>query len=307
MSRVLVTGASGFVGRHVVEELLAAGHEVHAVSRRGPDRAMSSVPGVWWHEQDLLEAPAVVGDPEVLVHLAWHVDPADYLTSSENLVWVGASLALLRAFAKAGGRRAVLLGTCAEYDWTRGGVLAEGAPVAPATLYGAAKDAVHRVAAAYALQVGVEVAWARLFFLFGPGEPAGRLVPAVARGLLAGQPVETGSGTASRDYLYVQDAAAALAALVPSPVTGAVNIGAGEGIVLRDLIGSVAAETGGEDLVRGGARPDRPGEPPVLVADVARLRDEVGFSPAIGFREGIRRTVADLRGIPETIERGGAR
>lgn len=288
-----MTGASGFVGRHAVNVLAAAGHEVHAVSRTA-----HSTRGVCWHTCDLLDGPEVVAAvrPELLMHLAWYVEPADYLGSPENLAWVAASLGLLRAFVEAGGRRAVFSGTCAEYDWTPGGVLAEDAPIAPATVYGAAKDAVHRAGAAYARESGIELAWARLFFLFGPGEPPGRLVPAVAHGLLQGRAVETGSGAAVRDYLYVEDVARALAALLDSATAGAVNIGAGKGVVLRDLIELISSEVGRDDLLRIGARPDRPGEPSVLVADVSRLREEVGFTGSIGLEEGVARMIDEIRG-----------
>src|SRR5205085_8625551 len=124
-------------------------------------------------------------------------------TAPENVRWVEASLALLRAFAEAGGRRAVLAGTCAEYDWGAGDeVLNErNTPLRPDTLYGAAKHGLHVVGAAQAAQVGFELAWGRVFFLYGPGEAPGRLVPAVARALLAGEPAKTTAGTQVRDFL----------------------------------------------------------------------------------------------------------
>src|SRR5215207_5082472 len=92
-----------------------------------------------------------------------------------------ASLALLRAFAAAGGRRAVVAGTSAEYDWHAVGRRCHErrTPLRPATLYGAAKHALHTAAAPYAEQVGFELAWGRVFFVYGPWEPEGRLVPSV--------------------------------------------------------------------------------------------------------------------------------
>jgi nucleoside-diphosphate-sugar epimerase len=296
VSRVLVTGATGFIGGHVLAPLLSAGHEVHAVSTsehaRGEDR-------VSWHRADLLEGPDVVADiaPQVLLHLAWYVEPGRFWTAPENVRWVEASLALLRAFADASGRRAVIAGTSAEYEWQSSGERCheERTPLRPATLYGAAKHGLHCVAARYADQAGFELAWGRIFFVYGPGEPEGRLVPAVGRGLLAGEPVPTTRGDQVRDFMHVQDAAAAFAALADSDFVGAVNVASGEPVAVREVVGELAAAAGRPDLPQPGALPDREGDPPRLVADTTRLRDEVGFAPAIGLAEGLRGTLEWLR------------
>lgn len=284
MSRVLLTGATGFVGRHALTALVLAGHDVHAVAREhGPD-----TPGVSWHEADLLAGCDVVGDvePEILIHLAWYAEHAKFWSSPENVRWVEASLALLRAFAAAGGRRAVIAGTCAEYEWSRE-VYREDAPQSPATLYGACKHSLHLVARAWAEPAGVALAWARLFFLYGPGEAPGRLVPALVTSLLGGEPATMTRGTQRRDFLHVADAGAAFAALADSAIQGPVNIASGEGVAVRDLATLIAERTGGADLLRIGALPDREGDPESLVADVGRMRKELGYTPRIPLGDGL--------------------
>jgi nucleoside-diphosphate-sugar epimerase len=296
VSRVLVTGASGFIGRHALAPLAAAGHEVHAVARRaGPPAG-----AVTWHEADLLapRATEVVSAvaPTHLLHLAWYAEHGRFWTAPENVQWVQASLALLHAFAAAGGRRAVVAGTCAEYDWTAGtGTFAEDAPLRPATLYGAAKRGLHEVAAAFADQAGFALAWGRVFFLYGADEAPKRLFASVAGALLAGEPARTTEGTQVRDFLHVDDVGAAFAALMDTGVTGAVNLGSGEGVAVRDAVTEIARAAGRPDLLELGALPPRPGEPPRLVADARRLREEVGFAPRIGLREGIARMLDELR------------
>ncbi|WP_028062468.1 NAD-dependent epimerase/dehydratase family protein [Solirubrobacter soli] len=294
MSRVLLTGATGFLGRHVAGRLLAAGHEVHAVTTGEPrDDALV------WHRADLLAATDVVPTvrPEVLVHLAWYVEHGKFWSAPENVRWVEASLALLRAFAAAGGQRAVLAGTCAEYDWTDLGDRCEelATPLRPATLYGAAKHGLHTVAAGFAEQAGFELAWGRIFFIYGAGEPAGRLVPGVGRALLAGEQVPTTRGDQVRDFLHVSDAAAAFAALASGHVTGPVNIGSGEPVAVREVVERLAAIAGAPELPRFGALPERPGDPPRLVADARRLREEVGVVPLVGLDEGLARSLEALR------------
>lgn len=295
MSRILLTGATGFIGRPVLTRLQAAGHDVHAISTR----ARPAGAGVTWHHADLLGRADVVADvgPEVLLHLAWYVEPGRYWTAPENIRWVEASLALLRAFAAAGGRRAVIAGTSAEYDWRAPGERCqeETTPLKPATLYGAAKHALHTAAARYAEQAGFELAWGRIFFVYGPGEPEGRLVPSVGRALLAGRPVPTTRGDQLRDFMHVEDAAAALVALAESDTTGAVNIASGDPVAVREVCDTLARLTGRPDLLQPGALPEREGDPPRLVADVARLREEVGFVPRIALYDGLAGTLDWLR------------
>jgi nucleoside-diphosphate-sugar epimerase len=290
---VLVTGGSGFIGARALEPLAARGFEVHAVSRTPAGDAPASVT---WHTADLLDGAerGVLLEqvrPSHLLHLAWYAEPGAFWSARENADWVVATIALLQAFAAAGGRRAVVAGTCAEYDWSSGGVLAEGAALAPHTYYGVAKDATRRVAEGLAALDGVELAWGRIFLLYGPGEDERRLVASVARALVRGERVPTTSGEQVRDFLHVDDVAAAFAALVAGDVQGAVNIGSGEGVTVRRVVELIAAAAGRPELLDVGVLPSRAGEPAVLVADTTRLRDEAGFAPAIGLQEGIAQTV----------------
>jgi nucleoside-diphosphate-sugar epimerase len=293
--RVLVTGASGFIGRHTLQPLLDRGFEVHAITSRAPP---DSTAGVVWHTTDLLSGPGPKDllarvQPTDLLHLAWYAQHGFVWNSPENLRWVAATLRLVQQFAENGGHRALLAGTCAEYRWGDSGRCVEGVtPLEPATLYGTCKDATHRVLEAAAEQLGIGLAWGRIFLLYGPDEAPGRLVAAVARALLAGERAQTSPGSQVRDFLHVADVAGAFVALIDSDVRGAVNIASGEGRTLREVIEAIGAAAGRPELLDVGALPARPGDPDELVADVARLREEVGFVPVIGLTEGIERTVA---------------
>jgi len=294
--RVLVTGASGFIGRHALAPLLRRGFEIHAVTSGAPPPWS---PGeVRWHRADLL-APAAhetllrAAAPTHLLHLAWYAEHGRFWTSTENVRWAAATIALVQAFAEHGGGRAVLAGTCAEYRWGLPGPCVEDlTPLEPATLYGTAKHATRAVLQAAAPALGIELAWGRVFFLYGPDEAPGRLVAAVARALVAGERAATGDGTQIRDFMHVADVGAAFAALLDSPVAGAVNIASGEGRPLRDVIDAIGAASGRPELLDIGALAPRPDDPAELVADVAKLRDEAGFVPSIGLEEGIASTVA---------------
>ena len=251
------------------------------------------------HTADLLDPdPAGIAAlldeirPSHLLHLAWDVTPGRFWRAPENLDWVAASLRLYRAFVRCGGTRFVGAGTCAEYDWTWDMLDEAVTPLRPATLYGAAKDALHRILAAAAAQDRVSVAWGRLFFLYGPHEASNRLVPDVAQAMLRGVPALCGPGTAERDFMHVADAGAAFAATVDSGHEGPVNIATGASVPIRVIVETLGELMGRPDLVRLGARPAPNDEPPRLAASVTVLRESIGFEPRFALADGLADTLA---------------
>ena len=294
MKKVLLTGASGFIGLHCLEALLERSYSIHAVSAR--ERGNSYREQVEWHHADLHNAEHVLRliasvKPDYLLHLAWDVTHGIYWRSLENLRWVKTSLNLLQAFIDGGGKRALLVGSCAEYDWNYGYCTENLTPVQPETLYGVCKDALHRVATAAAAEKGVSLSWARLFFLFGPGEHDDRLVPSVINSLLLGEEALCTHGEQIRDYIYVKDAAAALVALLESKVEGPVNIGSGRPVVLKELIAEAAEIAGRPDLVRLGAIAVEPDDQQLLLANTRRLNEEVDWQPRYNLKQGLMETV----------------
>ena len=295
MKKVVLTGAGGFIGAHCLNALVDKGFEVHAVSSKG--RYNDYPQQVTWHHADLHNAEHILRlmaevRPEYLLHLAWDVTHGVYWSSLDNLRWVKAGLSLLQAFIDAGGRRSLMVGSCAEYDWNYGYCTEGLTPLKPATLYGTCKDALQKIVTAASRESGISSAWGRLFYLYGPGEHEGRLVPAVIKALLQSEEALCTQGDQIRDYLYVKDAAGALLALLESEVEGPVNIAAGRPIVLRDLIEEAAREVGRPDLVRLGALAAGKDDPPLLLANTCRLNEEVGWLPAYSIQEGLKETVA---------------
>lgn len=292
MKRLLLTGANGFIGRHALPHLLSRGFEVHAVS----SEARETEEGVRWHRADLLAREDVAElvrevQPSHLLHFAWDVTPGKFWTSVENLRWVEASLSLLQEFARAGGSRVVMAGSCAEYDWRYGYCSEFVTPLAPRTLYGAAKHSLQLITSSAASELNLSTAWGRIFFLYGPFEAPARLVPQVIRGLLARERVACTEGNQLRDFLYVEDVASAFAALLDSELTGALNIASGKPVSIKEVVTRIAGQLGGRDLTDFGALPASKDEPPVLVADVSRLKGELGWHPAFNLDEGLARTI----------------
>ena len=293
MKRVLLTGATGFIGRHTLPLLLARGYQVHAVTREPLQERQE---GVQYHEADLLDSGQVADlvasvQPTHLLHFAWCTAPGDYWTSLENVRWVQASLSLLQAFSLHRGQRVVMAGTCAEYDRQYGYCSERITPLSPASLYGICKHSLSLMVQRFCAQTELSGAWGRAFFLYGPHEHRDRLVPTVIRSLLQGLPARCSEGSQLRDFLHVHDVASAFVGLLDSEVAGPVNIASGRPVALREVIYKIADKLGRRDLIQLGVVPMPAGEPLVLIADTTRLVDEVGWSPEYDLDSGLDQTI----------------
>lgn len=290
--KVLVTGASGFIGFHCLEPLVARGYDViavHSASKPEP------VQGVTWVQANLLDRRAVPEliarfTPEKLLHAAWYVEPGKLISSPLNLDWCAATLHLVREFREAGGQRCVVAGSGYEYDWSAGLCREDSTPLKPDTLYGAAKNGLREILRGYGLSSGLSLGWARIFFLYGPRENPRRLVSSVALSLLKGEPALSSHGEQLRDYMHVADAGAGLAALLDSDARGDFNIASGESVTIRSIIEQLGVASGRSHLLRIGALPARANDVPLVVADIERARREIRWEPRIGLQPGLKQT-----------------
>ena len=300
--RVLVSGAAGFIGRWSVPPLLAAGYDVHAVVRHAPDAMPRELHCAEVHRGDLLDPDSVQAlveavRPSHLLHFAWIATPGVYWTSPDNARWLHASQHLLHCFQRQGGKRAVLAGSCAEYDWLQVGVCNEfSSPLAtaskmPITPYAQSKLALQRELQQFSVSHNVSAAWGRIFFQYGPAEHPDRLVASVIRNLLSGREAQCTHGRQIRSFLHVADVGAAFAALLDSQIDGPINIGAGERISIGSLLDEIARQIGRPELLRLGARSAPAGEPALLVPDIERLQGEVGWRPRFKLNDGIADTI----------------
>ncbi len=296
---LLLTGATGFVGRRVLARLAADG--VPVVATASPGATPGPAAGVEWRQADLTDPAACVALVEGLrparwLHLAWIATPGKFWSSPDNLRWLAAGALMAEAFFRSGGRYALGVGTCAEYGGAdRASCIEDVTPVAADTVYGRAKVAMGAALAAAAQAHGGRAGWARVFFPYGPGEPPGRLVPSVIQAVLAGAPVETSHGRQVRDFIHVADVAEALLRLLAAEAEGAVNVGSGRDTSLRQVIETITEIAGGAELIRFGAREAPAHEPPALVASVDRLQAATGWRPQWALRDGLEDAIADWR------------
>jgi dTDP-6-deoxy-L-talose 4-dehydrogenase (NAD+) len=274
--RILLTGATGFIGRQVLADLARRGHAVRVVVRpdqprpdgaeaalRAPDALAEGAD--WWEE--------ACTDITTVIHCAWHVTPGEYLTSPRNTACLMGTLRLGQGALAAGVQRFVGIGTCFEYD-LRARVLSTETALAPETPYAAAKAATFHGLSGLFRGSGTSFAWARLFYLHGEGEKPGRLVSYLRCQLEAGQPAELTRGTQIRDFMDVSDAGTRIVDLARSAHAGAANICSGVPITTRQLAERIADDFGRRDLLRFGARADNLVDPDCVLGIPTRLPTE---------------------------------
>lgn len=306
--RVLLTGATGYFGHHVLQSLQRSGIPVVVVGRTAP------APGLLrdsaFVQADLLECTdwsSLVEQAQAthLLHVAWYTEYGKYWDSPMNLRWLDASLRLADAFCEAGGQHVLMAGTCAEYDWSHGYCREGITPLQPATLYGVAKDASRRVVAAICAKHRVPFAWGRLFYPYGSREVPSRLVPSLIEALQGRRPAFGVNLRAYRDFVAVDEAADGFVALVRQKAAGDFNVSSGEPVQLRQLVVQIARLLGADPAPILALENARQGEPALLVGDSARLQ-ALGWRPSLDLTKGLEQMIFELaQRTPTKATEGG--
>jgi len=289
MKKVLVTGASGFIGRQCIPLLLDRGYEVHALYSK---TKIPFAKDVIQHPINLLDVTKIEPlikkiSPSHLLHLAWNAIPGLYWTTNENIDWLQASLQLVKSFNTHGGKRAVFAGTCAEYDWNDGFCSEEKTLLNPSTLYGKCKASLYKELQ----QQKLNFAWGRIFFLYGPHEHEKRLVPTVINCLLNNQIAKCSHATQKRDFLHVKDVADAFVTLLESSLQGAINIGSGIDLPIKDITTKIGKILNLETLIEYAPKPAILTEPMILKPCTLRLFNELKWRPKINLDNGLNETI----------------
>jgi nucleoside-diphosphate-sugar epimerase len=294
MNRILIIGATGFVGKATLRALLESNAgEIHAVYNKTQPETDEAVS---WHKVNVLnhqETETLIRkiSPTHIVQLAWCAEHGTYWKDHANLDWQQANVHIARCFKKYGGKRCLFLGTSAEYEWAGNDPLNEfKSPLKPQGLYGGAKLGLYWTLARFFEQEGISWIWARLFNPFGPGEDMRRLIPKICLRLLNGETISFDAGLSQRDFLYVNDVGNALVKALLSETTGAVNIGSGQALRIRDVISQIAANYGCPERVSFDSTDNAANLPDAVVADVSRLVEECGWQPEKNFTERLIET-----------------
>jgi UDP-glucose 4-epimerase len=308
VARVLVTGGSGFIGSALVDALRASGAEVYVADLRPfPDRAISTVVGDL-REPDVL-AEALAPSPEVIFHLAARTSVLQSMQDPQGVfdVNVHVTQRLLEGARASGVRSFVFASTNAVVGETDGSVIDETSRLRPLTPYGATKSAAEMLCSAYSASYGVAACSIRFTNVYGHGMGAkDTFIVRMLRAAAGGQPVAIyGDGLQERDYLYIDDAVAALVRASSRSLTGPLTIGTGISTSVLDVcrIASEAIEIPID--TRHVAAPA--GEMRAVRVDITKARS-LGYEPGVALAAGLVRTWDSLRAnddlVPSARERG---
>lgn len=293
MIKVLVTGASGFIGSSVLKVLRTKSFEIHAV---GNATIGKSTETVMWHKVNLLDEPEVSSlfariRPDYLIQLAWCTGQGSYWTDPSNLEWITANLNIAKHFVAQGGKRCLFAGTSAEYDWSSNEPLNENATrLTPHLLYGGCKLGLYWALRRYFTQEKISFVWTRFFNPFGEGEDSKRLVPKTCLSLLSGKQLQFDAALSLRDFLHVEDVAEASVHLLLSEADGAVNVGSGVAITVKEVVSTIARYYNLLDNVTFAPFIGSPVPDDAIVADTTRLNIEYGWVPVKTFTERMSHT-----------------
>lgn len=291
MKRVLLTGATGLIGKYAIQPLLDAGFEVFAVSTKSEKEKGQSEKGVnvFWIQANLLDFSDVKKifeqvKPQYLLHFAWDTTPGTYLESNLNYKWLDAGLQLLKEFKSHGGKRAVFAGTCFEYEF-KNEPLKEDAKTAPKTLYAKCKDSLHQQAQLYCKNNDISFGWGRIFYVYGEGEHDKRLFPNVINSLKSDKEVIITVGNLVKDYIFAADIAGAFVKFLDTNVQDVINICSGKAVTIKEIVSLIAKKMGKEHLVHFEDKPSK--EPEIILGDNFRLLNEVGYHPRFTMDEAL--------------------
>lgn len=290
--RIIITGATGFIGTALCEELLQNGHEVIAVIRPGSSRRdkLRDVPVVELPLDDIARLPKLVPEADMFYHLAWNgsagSDREDFDMQYSN---IGYTAEAIRAAKRCGCRKFIGAGSQAEYGVVHGAAREEETRPYPFMMYGAAKLAAYHMGRLVAAQEGIAFVWSRIYSVYGVGENPGTLVNYVIDTLQKGEVPELSPCENMWNFMYITDCVRALRLLGETEdAEGIYHVASEDTRILREFVEEIRDTVAPGSKLHFGAKKSDPKRTFWLEPDVGRLA-ELGFICEVAFAEGIEK------------------
>lgn len=292
MTKVLVIGATGFIGRACLKVLEETDLDIHAVYR---NKTLIPLKKVYWHQCDILnhdQISALISKlrPDYLIDLAWIVDHKICMTSELNINYIFATVHLYKEFSRNGGKKAIFLGTCAEYEAKDLPCDEIETPLQPTSLYGLCKEQTLCILNQLKMQQSWYAAftWVRIFHIYGPHESKNRLIPYVINSYLKGKIPVLDNPHSIRDYIYVENLAEIIIHLLQKKSDNIINAGSGNPMTIGELVNKIHLRFFSEQTppLHG---PNALEKYDCLIPDLSRLA-QLKIQPSISFELGLDRT-----------------
>jgi len=278
LKTILVTGGTGKIGELILKNIDKNKFNIHLITRKN-----ISIKEISTHNCNLLDRVACQKiiqktKPTHLLHLAWITAHNNFWDSEENIIWENNSKILLKEFAENGGERAIIAGTCAEYDWNQKSYIEEETILNPHSLYGKSKNSLFEYTKKLSEKYDMKYSWGRVFFLYSNNDNPNKLIPYVTKNLFENKIPEIKSNcNLIRDYIHVEDVAAIFLLLLNSDFEGPINIGSGQGYSIKDIINKISTKLNfkhnyeiNQKLINSSKV-----EYPYVVANISKLKDEL--------------------------------
>lgn len=287
--KVLVTGATGLIGKELIKPLKQLGFDIYAITidENIPDNGVKWIKGNLFDEKFIAETLKEIS-PEYLLNMAW-CTTGNYLSSDVNFKFLTTGINLLKAFKDNGGKRAVFAGTCLEYKF-KNKFLKETDLLDPEkTVYTFCKNKLHEIAEYFCKINEISFGYGRIFYVYGKNENKTRLTGMVIDNLKNDKEVVIKSGSLIKDYMYAKDIAGAFAKFLYSNVEGTVNICTNVGISIKDYVLKLAKIIGKEHLVI--FKEEESSQPPLIVGNNKKLIKEVQYNIEYSLEKGFKEII----------------
>lgn len=293
MKKVLITGASGFIGKAITSAAAKEPDwEVYAViSGKREIRFDGNVHIVKADLTDLSQVEARLEEvrPDIIFHLAWNLGDRGFLDSESNLTWLETSLCILKKFVSLGGQHFFFAGSSAEYGYGSN-ICRETDEGRPEDLYGMCKSSFSRVGRMFSQSNGITFTSARIFSAYGVGERhILHIIPSAIDALNRGERFVCKAPENQWDFVYIDDIAGAAVCAAKQRYNGVLNIASGAAASIRELLETIAGEFGSPELIE---YCEQSGAPKLLLADTHALTETLGYKPKVDLKSGIKQTVA---------------
>lgn len=287
--KVLVTGATGLIGKELIKPLHDAGFEIYAITidENNPNNGVNWLKGNLFNEHFIKECMDQI-KPAYLLNMAW-ATTGDYLKSDINYDFLTAGINLLRHFKNNGGKRVVYAGTCFEYKFKDTPLKETDELETEKTVYTFCKNKLHEISEYFCKMYNISFGYGRIFYVYGRNEDKTRLTGMIIDKLSKNENVIIKSGSLIKDYMYAKDIANAFIRFLESDIVGTVNICTGTPISIKAFASEIAKQLKKENILIFQDEPSN--QPPMIVGDNSRLINEVGYKNIYSLTESVKEII----------------